>query len=270
MNKKYYWLKLKSTFFNQLEQKKMRRQENGSDMLIIYLKMMLLSIDKDCIIAYQGVENSIEEELAFEFGEDKEIVKQTIDFLVSHKLIEIVEDDTYFLVEAKECIGSETDSAGRMRKYRKNKTSQSDTPVTTSDSLVTTSDTEIEKDIEKDIEIEKEKRNKNNTYIVEILDYLNKKINSSYKSSTNKTKDLIKARIQEGFTVEDFKTVIDKKSNEWIGTEWEKYLRPSTLFGAKFESYLNQVNTTNKNRSTGDELLEMIRNGEFDEYEEVI
>ncbi len=115
------------------------------------------------------------------------------------------------------------------------------------------------------------KNDKNNTYIVEILDYLNKKINSSYKSSTKKTKDLIMARIKEGFTVEDFKTVIDKKSNEWIGTEWEKYLRPSTLFGTKFESYLNQVNAaTNKSRSTGDELLEMIRNGEFDEYEEVI
>jgi len=119
--------------------------------------------------------------------------------------------------------------------------------------------------------LDKSRVDKNNTYIVEILDYLNKKINSSYKSSTNKTKDLIMARIKEGFAVDDFKTVIDKKSNEWIGTEWEKYLRPSTLFGTKFESYLNQVNAaTNKSRSTGDELLEMIRNGEFDEYEEVI
>ena len=42
------------------------------------------------------------------------------------------------------------------------------------------------------------------------------------------------------FTVEDFKTVIDKKSLEWMGTEREKYLRPQTLFGTKFESYLNQ------------------------------
>ncbi len=119
--------------------------------------------------------------------------------------------------------------------------------------------------------IDKSRVDKNNTYIVEILDYLNEKINSNYKTTTNKTKELINARLNEGFTLEDFKTVIDKKSNEWIGTEWEKYLRPSTLFGTKFESYLNQVNAaTNKSRSTGDELLEMIRNGEFDEYEEVI
>ena len=45
-NKRYYWLKLNNTYFNQLEQKKMRRQEHGKDMQIIYLRMMLLSIDK--------------------------------------------------------------------------------------------------------------------------------------------------------------------------------------------------------------------------------
>ncbi|HBB28308.1 MAG TPA: hypothetical protein DC000_03490 [Clostridiales bacterium] len=181
--------------------------------------------------------------------------------------MEIAEEDTYFLVEAKECIGSETDSTIRSRKHRAIKKLQCNNNAT----FPKQNETKCNTEIEKDIETEKEKRDKNNTYIVEILDYLNKKINSSYKSSTNKTKDLIKARIQEGFTIDDFKTVIDKKSNEWIGTEWEKYLRPSTLFGAKFESYLNQVNAaTNKSRSTGNELLEMIKNGEFDEYEEVI
>ena len=50
----------------------------------------------------------------------------------------------------------------------------------------------------------------------------------------------INARLKEGFTVEDFKTVIDKKVDEWKGTELEQYLRPDTLFGTKFESYLNQ------------------------------
>ena len=49
-------------------------------------------------------------------------------------------------------------------------------------------------------------------------------------------------------TVDDFKTVIDKKCDEWIGTEWEKYLRPETLFGTKFEGYLN-AKTTKKNHA---------------------
>ena len=51
---------------------------------------------------------------------------------------------------------------------------------------------------------------------------------------------MIHARCEEGFTVDDFKKVIDKKCAEWMGTDWEKYLRPETLFGTKFEGYLNQ------------------------------
>ena len=74
----------------------------------------------------------------------------------------------------------------------------------------------------------------------EIIDYLNLKISSNYKYTSQKTKDLIKARINNGFTIEDFKKVIDKKSQEWLGTDFEKFLRPETLFGNKFEGYLNQ------------------------------
>lgn len=85
--------------------------------------------------------------------------------------------------------------------------------------------------------------NINNIYIVEIkeiIDYLNEKAGTHYKSTTQRTKDLIKARLNEKFTVDDFKTVIDKKISDWKGTEWEKFLRPETLFSNKFEGYLNQ------------------------------
>ena len=74
----------------------------------------------------------------------------------------------------------------------------------------------------------------------EITEYLNNLVGTNYKHTTNKTRDLIKARFNEGFTVDDFKEVIDKKSIEWINTDMQKYLRPETLFGTKFESYLNQ------------------------------
>ena len=82
-----------------------------------------------------------------------------------------------------------------------------------------------------------------NIYIpfAEVIDYLNDKTSSSYKSTTKKTKDLIKARCNEGFTLDDFKKVIDNKTAEWINDpNMSKYLRPETLFGTKFESYLNQ------------------------------
>ena len=79
---------------------------------------------------------------------------------------------------------------------------------------------------------------------VEIIDYLNLKTKSHYKYNTNKTRDCIKARWREGFRLEDFKKVIDNKSKEWLGDpKYENYLRPETLFGNKFEGYLNSKST---------------------------
>jgi uncharacterized phage protein (TIGR02220 family)/predicted phage replisome organizer len=88
-------------------------------------------------------------------------------------------------------------------------------------------------DIEEDKDIDKEKE------YISIVSYLNEKAGTNFKATTAKTKSAINARLAEGFKVEDFKTVIDKKCAEWIGTELQKYLRPETLFGTKFEGYLN-------------------------------
>ena len=79
-----------------------------------------------------------------------------------------------------------------------------------------------------------------NNNIIYIIDYLNQKANTNYKPTTRKTRALINARINEGFNKEDFIKVIDNKTREWLGTDMEKYLRPETLFGSKFEGYLNQ------------------------------
>lgn len=84
---------------------------------------------------------------------------------------------------------------------------------------------------------EKEKKGEG---VEEVVDYLNEKAGTKYRPGTKATQQHIKARMKEGFTLEDFKTVINRKVQEWRGTEYEKYLRPETLFGAKFESYLNQ------------------------------
>ena len=72
-----------------------------------------------------------------------------------------------------------------------------------------------------------------------IVDYLNEKAGTSYKAANKNTQSHINARLREGYSIDDFKTVIDKKCTEWKGTEFEQYLRPITLFGTKFEQYLN-------------------------------
>ena len=83
-------------------------------------------------------------------------------------------------------------------------------------------------------------RDINNIIYSRVIEYLNSKTGKSYKDTTRKTQSLIKARIDEGFNEEEFFKVIDNKVAEWKGTEYEKYLRPETLFGNKFEGYLNQ------------------------------
>ncbi|QHJ75043.1 hypothetical protein [Lactobacillus phage JNU_P11] len=77
-----------------------------------------------------------------------------------------------------------------------------------------------------------------------IIDYLNRKTNSHYRPTSKATRRLIKARYNEGFTDIDFKSVIDKKCAEWLQDgNMVQYLRPETLFGTKFEAYLNQPDT---------------------------
>ena len=93
----------------------------------------------------------------------------------------------------------------------------------------------------------------NNIYS-SVIDYLNEKTERTgkekYSSTSTKTQTLIKARLREKYELEDFKIVIDKKCKEWLGTDMEKYLRPETLFGNKFESYLKQKTGGNKNGNT--------------------
>ncbi|AIM15146.1 hypothetical protein HW35_01565 [Bacillus sp. X1(2014)] len=93
----------------------------------------------------------------------------------------------------------------------------------------------------KDKTIERQEHPETEKLVEEVINYLNEKTFSSYKPHSKKTREYIQARIEEGFTLEDFKKVIDTKAREWLyDSVMCKYLRPSTLFGTNFESYLNQ------------------------------
>jgi uncharacterized phage protein (TIGR02220 family) len=95
---------------------------------------------------------------------------------------------------------------------------------------------------------EKNEKNEKNIIYKDIVEYLNQKSGSNFNPSTKTTQTFINARLKEGHTVEEFKIVIDKKVAEWKGNkEMEQYLRPQTLFGTKFESYLNQKESQPKN-----------------------
>lgn len=108
-------------------------------------------------------------------------------------------------------------------------------------------------------EDKEEDKNKNNI-IKDIVEYLNFKTNSSYRYSSEKTRRTINARLNEGFTLDDFKKVIDIKTKQWLGDQkMEQYLRPETLFGTKFESYLNTKLPNQKEQKTECDDYDLLR-----------
>lgn len=102
------------------------------------------------------------------------------------------------------------------------------------------------------IRLEEDKSRLDNKPYKDIVDYLNQKAGTAYRAKSKDTQKHINARLADGFAVEDFYAVIDKMCARWKGTEYEQYLRPSTLFGTKFENYLNSnVATKKENKNDG-------------------
>lgn len=156
--KRYFWLKLGKDFFNQKEIKLLRKIAGGDTYTIIYLKILLLSLRNDGKVYFDGVTSTFAEEIALEIDEDAENVAVCMKFLEQKGLLVYESEDEMNLTAIPEMIGSESESARRMRKHRQNKVlqekpSQCDGRVSHCDKNVTT---EIEKEIEKEIEIELE------------------------------------------------------------------------------------------------------------------
>ena len=152
--KRYYWLKLKDDFFNQKEIKRLRKIAGGDTYTIIYLKMLLVSLKNEGKIYFDGIEDDFASEIALELDEDEENVKVTLAYLRSKGLVEMNSEEEMTMQNMASLIGSETESAVRMRRSRNRKASLSDGQVTHKFQSGYT-EIEIEKEIEKDIEIYK-------------------------------------------------------------------------------------------------------------------
>lgn len=107
--------------------------------------------------------------------------------------------------------------------------------VTATESVVSVTETLVS-----DADNQQKESKENNNIYMSIVDYLNKRCGTKYQNTAIETVQLILEKLSRGFTYEDFVKVIDIKALEWSGSDMEKYLRPSTLFGKNFESYLNQ------------------------------
>lgn len=245
-NRRYYWLQLKDDFFNSKEMKLMRKLPGGEEITIIYLKMMLASLAEQGKLYFEGLAEDLAEELSLIIDEDPEAIRLTLMFLTKKKLLTTSDNYQFNLEQVPEMVGSETASTRRSRKHRETqKLLQCNTTATKGNG-----------DIDIDIDIDKGQKPQSDVY-EEIIKYLNEKTGSHFKPTSKSTQRLINGRLSENYTIEDFKYVIDVKTNEWKdNTKMSKYLTPDTLFNAsKFEKYRNQQMPKQPNVQKQDERL---------------
>lgn len=248
--KRYYWIKLKTDFFNQETIDFLLSQENGCQYIVLYQMLCLNTANNngemvtrigEMIVPYD-INKIVRDTKYFNF----DTVAVALELFKKLGLIYQEEGQILKIANFDEMVGSESSSAKRVREFReRQKALQSNIEVTQEnrvksienrDKILDNRDKEI---IEAEI-ITPAEAGEHIPY-KEIIDYLNLKVGSNYRHTGRKTRDLIKARFNEGFTIDDFKIVIDKKVMTWINDNKMKvYLRPETLFGTKFESYLNE------------------------------
>lgn len=249
------WIKLKTDMFDNQKIKLIEALPEGDTILIIWIKLLAYAGKTNAngfILINEDIALSVEE-MAIIFNRQLNVVRLALEAFKRYGMISLHNDviriknwDVYQNVEGME--RAKQLNAERNRKYRERKKleipmfeEQSDVSVTSRDAI----DIDKELDIDIDIDIERDKdkeiKDKENIPFSKIVKYLNEKCFTKYRASSEKTKTLIKARWNEGFKVEDFQRVIDIKSTQWINDDkMSQYLRPETLFGTKFESYLNE------------------------------
>ena len=191
-------------------------------------------------------------DIATMIDREEEELRLCMAFFIKEGMISVI-DDVYMLSNWSEYQNTDglekIKQQNRLRQAKfkqKQKLLASNVTDNVTDNVTVTQSNATDKDIDKERDKEEEKEN----IYSSVIDYLNQKASTKYKATTAKTKSVIHARQAEGFTLDDFKTVIDKKCAEWIGTDYEKFLRPETLFGTKFEGYLN-ANTNRKGVNNG-------------------
>ncbi|PFX65965.1 replication protein [Bacillus toyonensis] len=256
---KVKWIKLSTTMFEDEKIRLIESMPEADTLLIIWIKL-LAQAGKTNASGYIFLNENIpytEDMLATLFNRPLNTVRMALGVFKKFGMIDI--DDNHYInvvnwgnhqnLDRLEKI--KEDTRKRVAAHRERKKQQTLICNVTCNDGVTDIDKDLDKDLDK--EIQKEYSPEKPQDIVqsipyqEIVDYLNMKAKTNYKHTSKKTQDLIKARWKEGFGLTHFQQVIDIKASQWIdNTEMSGYLRPITLFGTKFESYLNEKSVQRK------------------------
>lgn len=239
-NKKYYYMRLNENYFDSDTQVLLESMPDGYLYSNILLKLYLKSLKNDGRLMFNDKIPYSPQMIATITRHQIGTVEKALEIFKELNIIDLIDTGAIYMLDIQNFIGKSNTEADRKRAYRK-RIEEEKGQMSLKCPLEIEKEIELEIEKELEIDIYSPAKAAPNIPYKEITEYLNNRTGSSYKHTTKKTKDLIKARFNEGFTLEDFKVVIDKKTVEWINDkDMNKYLRPETLFGTKFESYLNQ------------------------------
>ncbi|MGQ7424385.1 phage replisome organizer N-terminal domain-containing protein [Streptococcus suis] len=271
-NKKYYYLKLKDNFFESDEAIILESMPDGYIYSNILLKLYLRSLKNNGLLMFNDLIPYNSQMLATITRHHVGVIEKAIQIFQQLRLIEILDNGAIYMTNIQNFVGKSSTDADRKRaEYNKIKRVGE---ISTIETDKTPPEIEIEKDIKLDIDLdinkdiyseldnsaeqssayvfpnwlnqssidELKKVSPKNYHLYIPIQYLNQETGHTYKFIATHTK-FIQARYKDGYTLEDFKKVIDTKVAQWKNnTEMAKYLRPKTLFSpSNFDSYLNEV-----------------------------
>lgn len=204
VNKRYYWLKLMGDFFNDKRIKKLRKIAGGDTYTVIYLKLLLLSLETEGKLYFEGVEEDFASEIALEIDEDDDNVAATLIFLKKQGLLEGPREDEYFLTEIPYMVGSETASARRVRKMRSQQALQCNTNVTECNKMKQIGNGELELELELELEKDIDLKGIGKTNTVDNVDNVDK----SKKEEVAYSDDYIKLLKSNNLSEENIKKIL--------------------------------------------------------------
>ncbi|KGH66813.1 replication protein [Oenococcus oeni IOEB_C23] len=250
-----HWIKLKTTMFDDEKIRLIQSVPESDSILIIWIRLLVLAgkTNDDGLIYIQRNMPYTDEMLATLFNKPLNVVRLAITTLNKFNMIDIGQDGVIAITnweKHQNIDGMErVREQNRIRKQRQRKKVQlpsllESSHVTSRDSHAIDTDTDTESDTDKDIMSGKPDSSisPNITIAKKALNYFNEQSNRKFNLSAKKNTKPIIARLNEGFSPEDLKTVIDRACSHWKGkSEYEQFLRPETIFNGRFDERLNNT-----------------------------
>ncbi|MGB7594575.1 MAG: phage replisome organizer N-terminal domain-containing protein [Erysipelotrichaceae bacterium] len=256
------WIKIVTDIFDDEKIKYIETMPSGDTTIVIWFRLLCLAgkSNRAGVLMMTDRIAYTDEMLASIFNRDIKIIQLALSIFESLGMIEVMDNRIYLSnwekhqnLDKMEKIRIQT--RDRVSKHRQNRIPCNDVTQNVTQDVTHSNATDLDLDLDK--ELEKEKENTLNNIVEKAMEYLNIQTGHKFKANAANTKHLI-ARIRDGYTLKDVMTVIHNKTVDWESNpEMVKYLRPDTLFGSKFDTYLQFT----QGMSTNAEVDEMIKSG---------